>query len=316
MKSKATSSSIGNEVESRINRAYSTILAIWKRSVELQVDLSERLHSTKTVSAKFVDQVASEFRTMLSKLREDYLRIDPLLTLADQRYTIFFELENRIEHYLNSLKFLPKGRDDFLGATGHKTTRYIFMELAYTPACRKFVLVDGEKMLLLSPLANLLQEYLENVEATFSEEQVEYLIRERVSRERDYLLQRFPRVVPPVLSTEQATPKRGRRPKADLKSRDNRELLIAILKQHHRYESSESLRTDPISTEEACRSIGKSESTLSKTWREIRPGLTYAGYRLICGQYDSLRRFLKAIDSKEGYLERSNKEGVLDNSEE
>lgn len=229
MKKKATSSSIGNEVESRINRAYSTILAIWKRSVELQVDLSERLHSTKTVSAKFVDQVASEFRTMLSKLREDYLRIDPLLTLADRSYTIFFELENRIEHYLESLKFLPKERDDFLGATGHKTTRYVFMELAYTPACKKLVFVDGEKMLLLSPLANLLQEYLENVEATFSEEQVEYLIRERVTRERDYLLQRFPGAI----SSSSTKPKKSRSSEAIEKERD----YLFLLDQYEKWQA-------------------------------------------------------------------------------
>lgn len=229
MKKKATSSSIGNEIASRINRAYSTILAIWKRSVELQVDLSERLQSKKTVSAKFVDQVASEFRTMLSKLREDYLRIDPLLTLADQRYTIFFELENRIEHYLDSIKFLPMGRDDFLGATGHKTTRYIFMELAYTPACKKFVLVDGEKMLLLSPLANLLQEYLENVEATFSEEQVEYLIRERVNRERDYLLQRFPGAI----SSSPTKSKKSRSSGAIEKERD----YLFLLDQYEKWQA-------------------------------------------------------------------------------
>jgi hypothetical protein len=189
---KDTSSSIGDEVESRINLAYSTVLSIWKRSLELQVDLSNRLQSTKAVTKKSIDRLENELLTMLSNLRDHYRRIDPLLKLADQRYTIFSELENRLEHYLESLRFLPKDKEAFLGETGHKNTRYTFMDLAYIPACRSFVTVNGERMLLLSPLANLLQEYLENVAATYSKDQVDYLISERVNRERAYVLQSNP----------------------------------------------------------------------------------------------------------------------------
>jgi len=120
---------------------------------------------------------------------------------------------------------------------------------------------------------------------------------------------------PEELFNKNATPKRGRRPKADLKRRSNRELLIAILLKHHRYESKNGLNLDPISTEEACNQLGKSLATLSKTWKEIQPTLTYANYVKLCGRYKSLEKLLKAIDSKEGYLERSNKEEAIDNSE-
>jgi hypothetical protein len=111
-------------------------------------------------------------------------------------------------------------------------------------------------------------------------------------------------------------PKRGRRSKADLRSRTNRELLIAILLKHHRYDSKHGLNLDPISTEKARKQLGKSEATLSKTWKEIQPALTYANYVKLCGHYKSLEKLLKAIDSKEGYLERSNKDGAIDNSED
>jgi hypothetical protein len=110
-------------------------------------------------------------------------------------------------------------------------------------------------------------------------------------------------------------PKRGRRPKADLKSRTNRELLIAILLEHHRYDSKNGLNLDPISTDEACKQLGKSVATLSKTWKEVQPSLTYANYVKLCGHYKSLEKLLKAIDSKEGYLERSNRGESIDRSE-
>jgi hypothetical protein len=117
-------------------------------------------------------------------------------------------------------------------------------------------------------------------------------------------------------SKEQSKPKRGRRSKADLKSRSNREMLIAILHHHHEYESRNGLKLEPIPTEEACKRLGKSESTLSKTWKEIQPPLTYAKYVQLCGRYKSLETFLKSIDSKGGYLERSNRGESIDNSED
>jgi hypothetical protein len=127
------------------------------------------------------------------------------------------------------------------------------------------------------------------------------------------------RSLPGILAYQNSStankPKRGRRSKADLKSRSNRELLIAILLKHHRYESKNGLNLDPISTEEARKQLGKSVATLSKTWKEIQPTLTYANYAKLCGRYESLEKLLKAIDSKEGYLERSNKEEAIDNSE-
>lgn len=319
MKSKATSPSspsIWAEAERRIVQAYSEIQEIWYRSLDLQVDLSNRLQSETTVSEKNLKELARVWEASLKKLREGFSKVRPYLSEADSKYTIFSDLEDLIVEYLESLKLLPKEKDAFLGQTGHKNTRYTFWNLAYIAERREQIRVNGELLLFVSPLANLLDELLYEMPLDYTDDEVDFLIRQRVEKERGYLLQRLPGVVSLAVSKEQSKPKRGRRPKADLKSRDNRELLIAILKQHHRYESSESLRTDPISTEEACRSLGKSGSTLSKTWREIKPNLTYAGYVKLCGHYESLRKFLKAIDSKEGYLERSNREGVIDHTED
>jgi hypothetical protein len=75
------------------------------------------------------------------------------------------------------------------------------------------------------------------------------------------------------------------------------------------------LNLDPISTDEACKQLGKSVATLSKTWKEVQPSLTYANYVKLCGHYKSLVTLLKAIDSKEGYLERSNRGESIDRSE-
>lgn len=103
----------------------------------------------------------------------------------------------------------------------------------------------------------------------------------------------------------------------DLTKRSNRELLIAILLKHHRFnDPKKNLCTDPISTEEACSLLVKSPGTLSRTWKEIKKGLNYNKYCLICGQYSTLEDFLRMIDSKEGYLERTNKEKAIDYSEE
>ncbi len=140
-------------------------------------------------------------------------------------------------------------------------------------------------------------------------------IKQRAERERKKIIRGLPGFLAYQNSLEQSKPKRGRRPKADLKSRDNRELLIAILLKHHRYESKDGLKIDPISTKEASQALGKSESTLSKTWEKVQPTLTYERYVKLCGHFKTLEKFLKAIDSKEGYLERSNKEGSIDRSE-
>lgn len=140
-------------------------------------------------------------------------------------------------------------------------------------------------------------------------------IKERAEHVRKTIIRGLPGFLAYQNSSTTNKPKRGRRSKADLKSRSNRELLIAILLKHHRYESKNGLNLDPISTEEACKQLGKSLATLSKTWKEIQPTLTYANYVKLCGRYKSLEKLLKAIDSKEGYLERSNKDGAIDNSE-
>jgi hypothetical protein len=141
-------------------------------------------------------------------------------------------------------------------------------------------------------------------------------IKERAEHVRKTIINGLPGFLAFQNSSTANKPKRGRRSKADLKSRSNRELLIAILLKHHRYESENGLNLDPISTVEACKQLGKSVATLSKTWKEIQPTLTYANYVKLCGHYKSLEKLLKAIDSKEGYLERSNKDGAIDNSED
>lgn len=141
-------------------------------------------------------------------------------------------------------------------------------------------------------------------------------LRTLAESERKRIIQGLPGYLAYLQTKATTKPKRGRRSKADLKNRNNRELLVAILLKHHRYGSKDDLKTDPISTKEACKLLGKTEPTLSRTWKEIKPDLTYASYVKLCGRFDTLRKFLKAIDSKEGYLEKSNKEGAIDNAED
>jgi hypothetical protein len=177
-----------------------------------------------------------------------------------------------------------------------------------------FLLIEGMR---LGSLGSELAEQYQNLKSVVSEATV----RNSKTRELSDITRSLPVVMAARNSTFrdkgfEQTPKRGRRPKADLKSRSNRELLIAILLEHHRYGSQkERLRTDPISTDEACKQLGKSGATLSKTWKEVQPSLTYAKYVKLCGHYKTLEKLLKAIDSKEGYLERSNREESIDRSE-
>jgi hypothetical protein len=109
----------------------------------------------------------------------------------------------------------------------------------------------------------------------------------------------------------------GRPPRDSITKRSNRELLIAILLEHHRFNhTKKDLNLSPISTEEACVKLGREKPTLSRTWPAIKNGLTYKKYRAICGRYSTLEEFLKKIDSKEGYLERTNNKDAIDYSEE
>jgi hypothetical protein len=108
---------------------------------------------------------------------------------------------------------------------------------------------------------------------------------------------------------------KGGRPRKGSKS--NKDLLIAILLKHHRYNlPGKDLSTDPISTKDACKQLEKSSSVLSNTWPAIKEGLTYEKYRVICRNYRTLETFLKAIDSREGYLERTNNEDAIGYAEE
>jgi hypothetical protein len=109
----------------------------------------------------------------------------------------------------------------------------------------------------------------------------------------------------------------GGRPRKGIKKESNRELLISILLKHHRYNlPDKDLNTDPISTEDACKQLGWGKSVLSKAWPAIKEGLTYRKYELICGNYRSVKAFLEAIDSKEGYLERTNNEDAIGYAED
>jgi hypothetical protein len=109
----------------------------------------------------------------------------------------------------------------------------------------------------------------------------------------------------------------GGRPRKGIKKESNRELLISILLKHHRYNlPDKDLNTDPISTEDACKQLGWGKAVLSKAWPAIKEGLTYRKYELICGNYRSVKAFLEAIDSKEGYLERTNNEDAIGYAED
>ena len=121
----------------------------------------------------------------------------------------------------------------------------------------------------------------------------------------------------PIQSTSSSSQQRSLSKKKSLKERSNRELLIAILLDHHRYKHpSGTLNQNPISTKEAIQKLGKSSGTLSRTWKEIRTGLDYEKYCRLCGKYSTLEDFLRMIDSKEGYLERTNNQEAIDYSEE
>ncbi|MEI8213606.1 MAG: hypothetical protein WCI02_15765 [Planctomycetota bacterium] len=100
---------------------------------------------------------------------------------------------------------------------------------------------------------------------------------------------------------------KGRR-KKDLRQRSNREILIAVLQEHHRFDHpSMDLFLDAITPAEAASQLGKHPSTLSRTWPQIKKGLSYEAYVTLCGKYDTLKMFLEGIDTKGGYLERSNR---------
>jgi hypothetical protein len=111
---------------------------------------------------------------------------------------------------------------------------------------------------------------------------------------------------------------KARSSKKSLTERSNRELLIAILLEHHRFHHPEkNLNMAPISTKEARKQLnGASPATLSRTWKELGKKLNYKSYCLICTNYKALEDFLRTIDSKEGFLERSNNQEAIDYSEE
>lgn len=228
MKKKATSSSspsIWAEAERRIVQAYSEIQEIWYRSLDLQVDLSKQLQSETTVSEKTLNEFTREFGAMLKKLREGFSKVRPYLSEADSKYTIFSDLEDLIVEYLESLKLLPKEKDAFLGQTGHKNTRYTFWNLAYLAEQQKRIRINGELLLFVSPLANLLDKLLYEMPLDYTEAEVDFLIRQRVEEERGYLLQRLPGVISLVVSKEQSKPKKSRDAKAIQKEKGRLYLL-------------------------------------------------------------------------------------------
>ncbi len=143
-------------------------------------------------------------------------------------------------------------------------------------------------------------------------------LQEEIKREYSRFLRDLPllpgKEAPPPSATRKGI---GGRPRKGIKKESNRELLISILLKHHRYNlPDKDLNTDPISTEDACKQLGWSKSVLSKAWPAIKEGLTYRNYELICGNYRSLKIFLKAIDSKEGYIERTNNEDAIGYAED
>jgi hypothetical protein len=238
MKKKATSSSshsIWAETERRIVQGYSEIQAIWYRSLDLQVDLSRQLQSKKKVSEKILEEISNEFGSMLKKLRECFGKVRPYLSEADSKYTIFSDLEDLIAEYLESLKLLPKDKDVFLGRTGHKNTRYTFWNLAYCAERQIHMRIKGELVLFVSPLANLLNELLEDMPCEYTDAEVDFLITQRVKKERDYLLLRLPGVVPLVVSK----PKKSRSQEAIQKEND----LLYLLDQYESWKAKTTEKT-------------------------------------------------------------------------
>ena len=148
------------------------------------MDLSKQLQSETTVSEKTLKELARELGAMLKKLREGFSKVRPYLSEADSKYTIFSDLEDLIVEYLESLKLLPKEKDAFLGQTGHKNTRYTFWNLAYRAEQQRRIMFNGELLLFVSPLANLLDELLYEMPLDYTDAEVDFLIRQRVEKER------------------------------------------------------------------------------------------------------------------------------------
>jgi hypothetical protein len=274
------------------------------------------------------DSVDQSFEELLKQLDEFYKAIDPFWS------GVFFGPRHG---QIISLRIDPNSIETKKTVLENSKERLHKLDQAILHSCSNICLFDafnenGKFFLWLAEHQENWIRYLQAILDQFLDKQKKesddliYIlppgrilpseIKERAEHVRKTIINGLPGFLAFQNSLPTNKPKRGRRPKADLKSRSNRELLIAILLEHHRYGSQkERLRTDPISTDEACKQLGKSGATLSKTWKEVQPSLTYAKYVKLCGHYKSLVTLLKAIDSKEGYLERSNRGESIDRSE-
>jgi hypothetical protein len=109
-------------------------------------------------------------------------------------------------------------------------------------------------------------------------------------------------------------PKPGRGAKTDFRSRNSKELLIAALLEHHRFNHRrQDLELTPASTGDLAKMIQKSPATVSRAFKDL--GIDYEKYERLCGNYRTIREFLARLDNPLA-REKSNRETSIRLSED